>query len=91
MEMSTAAAPRGEGGLGIPDIKARLKAIQIMWLQKYLAPKHKRPTWAIVADKLIKKDISTGTIPKMDDETKISWIKQAGEKNKESTQSYQNR
>ena len=80
IEMSAATAPRGEGGLGIPDIKARLKAIQIMWLQRYLAPRHKRPTWAQVADELIKKDISTNTTPKLDDQTKISWIKQSWRK-----------
>ena len=39
--MTEAVAPRGKGGLWIPDIKARLKPIQIMWLQEYLAPRYK--------------------------------------------------
>ena len=29
--------PKENGGLGLPDIEARLEAIQVMWLKKYLA------------------------------------------------------
>jgi len=29
--------PKENRGLGLPDIEARLEAIQVMWLKKYLA------------------------------------------------------
>ena len=59
--MEAASAPRESGGLGIPSIEARLKAIQIMWLKKYLETKEKRPTWVWLADNLIIKDIAPNT------------------------------
>ena len=74
--MEAASTPREDGGLGIPSIEARLKAIQIMWLKKYLETKEKRPTWAWLADNLIAKDIAPNTTPKVDTLSKISWIKQ---------------
>ena len=74
--MEAASAPRESEGLGIPSIDARLKAIQIMWLKKYLETKEKRPTWAWLADNLIIKDIAPNTTPKVDTFSKISWIKQ---------------
>jgi len=42
--------PKENRGLGLPDIEARLEAIQVMWLKKYLAPLTKRPIWAFVTD-----------------------------------------
>ena len=74
--MEVASAPRESGGLGIPSIDTRLKAIQIMWLKKYLETKEKRPTWAWLVDNLIVKDIAPNTTPKVDTLSKISWIKQ---------------
>ena len=50
MEFLKTTSERQIGGLDIPNIQARLKAIKIMWLQKYLAPKEKRPDWAWIAD-----------------------------------------
>jgi hypothetical protein len=63
-------------GLGIPDIKVRLAAIHIMWLQKYLAISEKHPDWAWIADRLIFNDINLKAIPRVDAESKISWLKQ---------------
>ena len=62
--MEAASAPRENGGLGIPNIELRQKAIQIMWLKKYLDTKEKRLTWAWLADNLIAKDIVLNTTPK---------------------------
>ena len=55
--MEAASAPRENGGLGIPSIEARLKAIQIMCLKKHLETKEKRPTWAWLVDNLIQKTL----------------------------------
>ena len=74
--MEAASAPRENRGLGIPNIEARLKAIQIMWLKKYLDIKEKRLTWVWLADNLIAKDIVPNTTPKVDTLSRISWIKQ---------------
>ena len=40
-----AAETREKGGLGMPDLKTRMKAIDIMWLNKYLDTPDKRLTW----------------------------------------------
>jgi len=40
----------------MPNLKTRMKAIDIMWLKKYLDTPDKRPTWCWVADALIKGD-----------------------------------
>ena len=37
MNWMDATQPNENGGLGLPDIEARLEAIQVMWLKKYLA------------------------------------------------------
>ena len=42
--------PHEEGGLNLLDIKVRNKAIEIMWLKKYLKLSLIRPTWAEIAD-----------------------------------------
>ena len=43
MNWMDATQPNENGGLGLPDIEARLEAIQVMWLKKYLAPLTERP------------------------------------------------
>jgi len=66
---------RQQGGLGIPDIEARLDAIQIMWLKKYLAPEEKKPDWAYIADKMIFKFITPKPI--IEEKSRIDWILQS--------------
>jgi len=36
----------------MPELKTRMKAIDIMWLKKFLNTPDKRPTWFWVADAL---------------------------------------
>jgi hypothetical protein len=48
--------PLLEGGKKILDIRARNEAIQLTWLQTYLAPRDIRPKWAYVADVIIKQN-----------------------------------
>ena len=47
-----------KGGLGIPNLKTRIKDICIMWLNKYMDTPDKRPTWCWVAVALIMGDTS---------------------------------
>jgi hypothetical protein len=37
--------PVEDGGISLLDIKARNKAIQIMWLKKYMTTGPNRPLW----------------------------------------------
>ena len=76
MKLENTTTTRKEGGLGIPDIKARNEAIQIMWLKNYLSKAESRPTWAWIADELIKWDANKKAIPKVDEASKISWLQQ---------------
>jgi len=43
MNWTDVTQPKENGGLDLPDIEARLEAIQVMWLKKYLAPLTERP------------------------------------------------
>ncbi|EPS95585.1 hypothetical protein FOMPIDRAFT_48592 [Fomitopsis schrenkii] len=45
--------PVAEGGLGLLDIKARNKAIELMWTKRYLALDENRPMWALAVDALL--------------------------------------
>ena len=56
MRLDYTAEIREKRGLGMPNLKTRMKAIDIMWLKKYLDTPDKRPTWCWVADTLIKGD-----------------------------------
>ena len=66
--------PRSNGGLDLLDIEARLEAIQITWLKKYLAPITKRPIWAFVTDQIVFK--YTQKAPVVNDQNKINWVLQ---------------
>jgi len=68
---SEAIRNREEGGLAIPDIKARVEAIQMTWLKKYLAPEAKRPRWAYIVDSIIAKNIAK--TPRIEPKSRISW------------------
>jgi ribonuclease HI/exonuclease III len=70
----TAITDKKEGGLGIPDLRSRLEAIEIMHLKKYLAPKNKRPKWAWIVDEILFLNITPK--PMIENESKISWILQ---------------
>lgn len=49
---------RDEGGLGIPDIEARVDAIQVMWLKKWTTTTGKdKPLWAHLTDEIIMQNI----------------------------------
>ena len=66
---------REQGGLNIPDIEARVEAIQVMWLKRWLAPENKKPLWAYMTDEIIKKSVPEK--PKIKDENRIQWISQS--------------
>ena len=66
--------PTENGGLGLPDIEARLEVIQVMWLKKYLAPLTERPIWAFVTDQIVFK--YTQKAPVVNNRNKINWILQ---------------
>ena len=70
-----AIARRSKGGLGVPDIAARVEAIEIMWLKKWLSPKEKRPKWAYIMDKILNESIAKK--PLIDQESRLSWLMQS--------------
>ena len=74
MNWMDATQPNENGGLGLPDIEARLEAIQVMWLKKYLAPLTERPIWAFVTDQIVFK--YTQKTPAVNDRNKINWVLQ---------------
>ena len=45
------------GGKKVLDIYARNEAIQLTWIQSYLKLDESRPTWALLADEILKCDI----------------------------------
>ncbi|KAI6113489.1 hypothetical protein EDD16DRAFT_1484079, partial [Pisolithus croceorrhizus] len=67
-------APTNKGGLNMPNIKARLEAIRIVWLKKYLTSE-KRPAWAYVADDILRNNITPK--PKTEQKSCISWALQS--------------
>jgi ribonuclease HI/exonuclease III len=69
-----AVSDRTKGGLNMPDIKLRVEAIKIMWLQKYLAPPTKRPIWAYFYDEILFENISNKPI--VEPKARTSWILQ---------------
>jgi ribonuclease HI len=66
---------RNAGGLGIPDIKSRTEAIQIMWLKKWLSPKETRPAWAYLTDEILNHNVAEK--PMVQEKSKIGWITQS--------------
>jgi ribonuclease HI/exonuclease III len=80
-----------KGGLGMPDLKSRLEAIEVMHLKKYLAPKELRPKWAWIVDEILFQN--TTPKPIIDNESKKSWILQTWHESmsKESRISHRNR
>ena len=49
--------PIGMGGKKVLDIYAQNKAIQLTWIQSYLKMDKTCPTWALLADATLKKDV----------------------------------
>jgi len=74
---------KAKGGLNIPDISARMDAIQIMWLKKYLAPEEKKPDWAYITDNIIFQNVTAKPI--IEDKSKIDWILQSWHESKSKT------
>ena len=70
-----AIAPRNKGGLNMPDIKARLEAIELMWVKKWLAPKEDKPDWAYYTNQIIKKNITKE--PQTEINATENWILQS--------------
>ena len=58
---------------GKPDLKTRMKAIDIMWLKKYLETPDKRPTWCWVANTLIKGDAYLHLTPRVEESARLKW------------------
>lgn len=67
--------PMEKGGLGIPSMRARLDAINLEWCKKWLSEPEKRPTWAYLADYLIKQDVIESKM-KYDKEALTHWALQ---------------
>jgi ribonuclease HI/exonuclease III len=65
---------REEGGLGIPDLRTRIEAIQVMWVKKWLVQEEKRPAWAYIIDEILRKNIAK--TPMIDQESRENWIMQ---------------
>ena len=75
MKWNQAIVKRSEGGLGIPNIKSRIEAIEIMWVKKWLNTEEKRPKWAFLMDKIINKSIAKQ--PMIDQESRLNWLIQS--------------
>ena len=73
MRLDYTAEIREKGGLGMPDLKTRMKAIDIMWLKKYLDTPDKRPIWCWVADALIKGDTYLHVTPRVEESARLKW------------------
>ena len=63
---------KSKGGLGVPDIAARIEAIEIMWLKKWLSVDATRPKWALIMDMIINESIAKQPI--IDEESRMNWI-----------------
>ena len=66
---------REDGGLNIPDIGARVDAITIIWIKKWLQPRKKRPLWTNIADEILKHKASQN--PQIEEKAKDLWILQS--------------
>jgi len=66
---------RSRGGLGIPDISARIEAIEIMWIKKWLSPNSKRPKWAYIMDMILNENIAK--TPIIDQRSRMNWLIQS--------------
>src|SRR5882724_743903 len=76
MKLDYTAKIREKGGLGIPDLKTRMKSIDIMWSNKYLDAPDKRPTFFWVADALIKGDTYLHSTPRVEESARLKWALQ---------------
>src|SRR5882724_13039772 len=65
-----------KGGLGMPNLKIRMKAMDIMWLKKYLDTPDKRPTRCWVANALIKGDAYLHLTPRVEESARLNWALQ---------------
>src|SRR5882724_6668089 len=79
MRLNYTAKVREMGGLGMPDLKTRMKAIDIMWLKKYLDTPDKRPTWCWVADALINGDGYLHSTPRVEESARLNGLSKHGE------------
>ncbi|KAI6139649.1 hypothetical protein BKA82DRAFT_3988157, partial [Pisolithus tinctorius] len=66
-------APTALGGLNMPNLKARLEAIKITWLRRYLTTSD-RPSWAYVADAILANNVTKK--PTTEHKSCISWALQ---------------
>jgi len=74
MQWNQIIAPRDQGGLGIPDIRSRVEAIEIMWIKKWLSPNENKPKWTHIMDEILKRNIAK--TPMIDYSSRITWIQQ---------------
>jgi endonuclease/exonuclease/phosphatase family metal-dependent hydrolase len=68
-------APRDQGGLGMPDIRTRVEAIEVMWIKKWLAPENSKTKWTHILDEILNNSIAKS--PMVDPESRMNWIKQS--------------
>src|SRR5882724_13276783 len=76
MRLDYMAKIREKGGLWLPDLKTRMKAIDIMWLKKYMDTPDKRPTWFWVANTLIKGETYLHLTPRVEESARLKWALQ---------------
>ena len=80
MEWKQIIAPREQGGLGIPDLSARIEAIELMWVKKWLSPQKNKPKWTYILDEILNKNVAKA--PMIDPQSRINWIKQSWHESK---------
>ena len=80
MEWKQVIAPREQGGLGVPDIRARIEAIELMWVKKWLTPQKNKPKWTYIMDEIVNNNIAKS--PMIDKESRINWLKQSWHESK---------
>jgi ribonuclease HI/exonuclease III len=75
MKWETVILPKNEGGLNIPDIEARIEAIQVVWLKKWLDPSKTKPVWTYLMDHIIQRNVTAK--PLIENTSKMNWILQS--------------
>lgn len=65
--------PMEEGGLALPNFKARVTAGQMTWVKKWCAPKETRPLWAEALDALLKATAKGGEDQRMSQMLLQNW------------------
>lgn len=74
--------PIEEGGLNLPDFKARLEAARMVWIKKWRTPSGSPPAWAPILDRLVAHAAKGGYDPLMTSLYDQTWRETMGWKSK---------